>query len=85
MSTDAAVFLKLQGDINIDEEISKAQAKLKKAAESVVKQRKLVETEEFKEKVSSAVQEEEGKKLMEMEAVQRNYEKTIQQFEKMKL
>jgi valyl-tRNA synthetase len=85
VSTDAAVFLKLEGDINIDDEIKKAQQKLKKAADGVTKQRKLVEAEDFKEKVSSAVREEEHKKLAEFEAQQRNYEKTIQQFETMKL
>ena len=85
VSTDAAVFLQLEGDINIQEEIKKAQAKLKKAAEGVTKQRKLVEADNFKENVSSAVQEEEHKKLAEFEAQQSNYERTIQQFETMKL
>jgi valyl-tRNA synthetase len=85
VSTDVAVFLKLEGDININDEIKKAQAKLKKAADGVAKQRKLVDAPDFKEKVSSAVQEEEHKKLAEFEAQQSNYEKTIQQFETMKL
>jgi len=85
VSTDAAVFLQLEGDINIQEEIKKAQAKLKKAADGVSKQRKLVEADTFKENVSSAVQEEEHKKLADFEAQQSNYEKTIQQFETMKL
>jgi valyl-tRNA synthetase len=85
VSTEAAVFLKLQGDINITEEIKKAQVKMKKAADGVSKQRKLVDAPDFKEKVSSAVQEEEHKKLAEFEAQQSNYEKTIQQFETMKL
>ena len=61
------------------------QTKLKKSAEGVSKQRKLVEAPNFKENSSSAVQEEEHKKLAEFEAQQSNYEKTIQQFETMKL
>jgi valyl-tRNA synthetase len=85
VSTEAAVFLQLEGDINIEEEIKKAQAKLKKAADGVSKQRKLVEAETFKTNVSSAVQDEEHKKLAEFEAQQSNYERTIQQFETMKL
>lgn len=85
VSTNAAVFLKLQGDINIDEEIAKVQVKMKKAAETVTKQRKLIGAPDFKEKVSVAVQEAEDKKLEEALALQDNYEKTIQQFQTMKL
>jgi valyl-tRNA synthetase len=85
VSTNAAVFLKLQGDININEEIAKVQVKMKKAAETVAKQRKLIEAPDFKEKVSAAVQEAEDKKLEEALALQGNYEKTIQQFQTMKL
>jgi len=80
------VFLKLPSDnLNLDEEISKAQNKMKKVADSVSKQRKLVDAPDFKEKVSSAVQEEENKKLAEMMAQQSNYERTIEQFHQLKL
>ena len=58
---------------------------MKKTAETVAKQRKLIEAPDFKEKVSVAVQEAEDKKLEEAEALQGNYEKTIQQFQTMKL
>lgn len=85
VSTNTAVFLKLQGDINIDEEISKVQVKMRKAAETVVKQGKLIGAPDFKEKVSVAVQEAEEKKLEEALVLQRNYEKTIEQFQTMKL
>lgn len=85
VSTDASVFLRLEGDIDIEEEIKRAQGKLKKAAEGVTKQRKLVEAANFKENVSEAVQVEEHKKLAEFQAQQSNYEKTIQQFQTMKL
>ncbi|KAF2417220.1 valyl-tRNA synthetase-like protein [Tothia fuscella] len=85
VSTTAAVYLDVQGHVNIDEEISKAQQKMKKASDSAVKQRKLIESEEFKEKVSAAVQAEERKKLEEFEAVEGNYERTIAQFQTLKL
>ena len=77
--------MKLEGDVKIDEEISKVQNKMKKAADAVAKQQKLVSTDDFKEKVSSAVQEEENKKLEELLAIQNNYERTVQQFQTMKL
>jgi valyl-tRNA synthetase len=73
------------GHVNIDEEITKAQAKMKKYSDSASKQRKLLASDDFKEKVSDAVQQEEHKKLAEMEAFMGNYERTVTQFEELKL
>jgi valyl-tRNA synthetase len=85
VSTEAAVFLDVAGHVNIDEEITKAQSKMKKYADSAAKQRKLIGSDDFKEKVSEAVQADEKKKLTEMEAFQGNYERTVQQFQALKL
>lgn len=85
VSASTAVFLDVRGHVNIDEEISKAQQKMKKASDSAAKQKKLIGSDEFKQKVSAAVQEEEQKKLDEFVAVQQNYEKTIAQFQTLKL
>jgi valyl-tRNA synthetase len=85
VSTAAAVFLDVAGHVNVDEEITKAQAKMKKFADSASKQRKLIGSEDFKQKVSDAVQEEERKKLAEMEAFMGNYERTVTQFQELKL
>jgi len=85
VSSSAAVFLKLQGNFDVDEEIAKTQVKMKKAGETVARQRKVIEDPEWKEKVSVAVQELENKKLEEAFTMQSNYEKTIEQFQTMKL
>jgi valyl-tRNA synthetase len=79
------VLLEVAGHVNIDEEITKAQAKMKKFADSATKQRKLIGSDEFKEKVSDAVQAEERKKLAEMETFMGNYERTVTQFQELKL
>lgn len=87
VSTSAAAFLQVTGQasINIDEEISKLQQKMKKASDSASKQKKLMASDEFKTKVSAAVQEEERKKFDEFCALQGNYERTILQFDKLKV
>lgn len=85
VSSTSAVFLEVRGRVNVDDEIAKAQAKMKKAAEAAAKQRKVLDAEDFQTKVSDAVQDEERKKLSEALAAQENYERSIQQFEKLKL
>jgi valyl-tRNA synthetase len=83
--TGAAVFLEVKGRVDIDEEIKKAQAKLKKAADGVAKLQKALADEEFVEKVSPAVLEVEKAKLEDMKVQEENYERSIEQFEKLKL
>lgn len=85
VSSTLSVFLEVRGRVNIDEEITKAQTKMKKSSEAVARQRKVLDAEDFQSKVSEAVQEEERKKLREVLAAQENYERSIQQFEKLKL
>ncbi|KAK5016722.1 hypothetical protein LTR60_002272 [Cryomyces antarcticus] len=85
VSSSAAVFLEVKGRVDVDQEIKKAQLKMKKAADGAQKQRKVLEAEGFEEKVSSAVLEAEKKKLADLLAEEKNYEGSIEQFERLKL
>jgi len=85
VSSAVAVFLEVRGRVDVNEEISKAKVKMQKAADMAKKQRKVLDAEDFQTKVSEAVQEDERKKLTEALAAQENYERSIQQFEKLKL
>ncbi|KAF2459781.1 valyl-tRNA synthetase-like protein [Lineolata rhizophorae] len=85
VSASAAVFLEVKGRVMIDTEIKKAQGKLRKAAEGAAKQRKILDAPDFQEKVSEAVLGTEKQKLDDLMAEQRNYEKSIEQFEQLKL
>src|SRR5690606_12856780 len=84
-SPSAAVFLEVKGRVDLDVEIKKARTKMQKAAESAAKQRKLLEAPDFEEKVSKAVRDIEHGRLQEFLAEQKNYEQSIEQFEKLKL
>jgi valyl-tRNA synthetase len=75
----------MQGEVDVDEEIKKAQTKLKKASDLAVKQQKLIHAEDFQSKVSEAVQEVEKEKLADIQAQVRNYEKSIEMFHALKL
>jgi valyl-tRNA synthetase len=79
------VFLEVKGRVDLDEEITKATTKLKKASDGAVKQRKVLSDADFLAKVSPAVQEVEKGKLEEFLAQERNYEKSIEQFQQLKL
>ena len=85
VSASAAVFLEVKGRVDIDVEITKAQTKMKKAAEGATKQRKILDAPDFADKVSEAVKEAESKKLEDLLVEQRNYERSIEQFERLKL
>jgi valyl-tRNA synthetase len=84
-ASNTTVWLEMQGDVDIDEEVKKVQAKMKKASDSAAKQQKLVSADDFQSKVSPAVQEIEKEKLEEMHAQIRNYEKSIEMFYTLKL
>jgi valyl-tRNA synthetase len=75
----------VKGLVDLDEEIKKAQTKLKKASEIASKQRKALNDPDFVTKVSPAVQELEKAKLEEVLAQERNYEQSIAQFQQLKL
>jgi valyl-tRNA synthetase len=84
-TADIAVFLEVKGRVDIDEEIKKTQAKLKKAAEGSQKLSKLINSSAFKEKSSKGVYAEEQAKLDALQAQERNYEKSLEQFTRLKL
>ena len=83
--SSAAVFLEIKGRVNLDEEIKKAQTKLKKAKDGAAKQQKVLGDKDFLDKVSSGVLETEKIKLEEFQAQERNYERSIEQFQQLKL
>jgi valyl-tRNA synthetase len=85
VGSNATVFLEVKGRVDLDAEIKKGKEKMKKAAEGVEKQRKLLGAPDFEQKVSGAVQQVEKAKLEDFLAEQRNRELSIQQFEQLKL
>lgn len=84
-SANTLVYIEIVGDIDVDEEIKKAQVKLKKASDVAAKQAKLVNADDFQTKVSSAVQDIEKAKLDELQSQVQNYEKSIEMFNTLKL
>jgi valyl-tRNA synthetase len=84
-SFNVVLYLEIQKAIDVDEEISKAQIKLKKTSQAYDKQLKLMNAEDFKTKVNEAVQETEKEKLDELQSQVRNYEKSVEMFSTLKL
>lgn len=86
LTSDLSVLLELGSRLtNIDAEIKKVQGKLQKSQVAVKKQEEAMAKEGFEEKVSEVVLAAEKKKLADSQAAVANYEKTIEQFEKMKI
>lgn len=85
VSANAAVFVEVRGRVDIGAEIEKAKTQLQRAVEAAEKQRKVLHAPDFEEKVSEAVRSTEKSKLQDILAEQRNYEQSIEQFEKLKL
>lgn len=84
IGASATAFLDIKGRIDIDKEITKAKDRLKKNNELVEKQRKLMD-DAWEEKVSEGVKEMEKEKLRAAELEGRNWEKSIAQFESLKI
>ncbi|KAG7105017.1 Valine--tRNA ligase like protein [Verticillium longisporum] len=86
LTADLSVFLELGSRLNnIDAEIKKIQAKLQKSQGAAKKQQELMSKDGFEDKVSDVVLTTERKKLADAQSAAKNYEKTIEQFQKMKL
>ncbi|KAG7105018.1 Valine--tRNA ligase like protein [Verticillium longisporum] len=86
LTADLSVFLELGSRLNnIDAEIKKIQAKLQKSQGAAKKQQELMSKDGFEDKVSDVVLTTERKKLADAQSAAENYEKTIEQFQKMKL
>ncbi|KAH7123561.1 valyl-tRNA synthetase-like protein [Dendryphion nanum] len=84
VGTSATVYLDVKGRVDIDKEIAKAKDRLKKANETVEKQRKIMDAG-WEAKVSEAVKETEREKLKAAELEGGNWEKSIEQFERLKI
>lgn len=85
VSADVAVLLQVSTQIkDIDAEIKKITTKLQKTNVAITKQQELMSREGF-EKVSDVVLTAEKKKLADAQAAKENYERTLQEFSKLKL
>jgi valyl-tRNA synthetase len=84
IGSSATAYLDVKGRIEVNKEITKAQDRLKKANETVDKQKKIMDAD-WEEKVSDVVKEQEKEKLRAAEIEGRNWQASIEQFEKLKL
>ena len=80
----ATAYLDVMGRIEIDKEITKAQDRLVKANEIIARQKKVMD-EEWEERVSDVVKEQEREKLKGAKLEAKNWEASIQQFHSLKL
>lgn len=86
VSADLAVLLDVAERISdVDAEIKKVKTKLQKSQGVAQKQREVLSREGFEDKVSEVVRTAEQKKLEDALAAADNYEKTIAEFEKLKI
>lgn len=85
VSADVAVLLQVSSQIkDLDAEIKKITTKLQKTTIAITKQQELMGREGF-EKVSDVVLTAEKKKLADAQAAKENYERTLQEFSKLKV
>lgn len=85
VSSAAKVFLHVKDRVNFENEILKASKKLEKTIQAISRQKKILEGEGYREKVSKELQEVEKKKLQDLEVERGAFEETIKQFETLKL
>ncbi|KAH7349379.1 valyl-tRNA synthetase [Plectosphaerella cucumerina] len=86
LTSDVSILLELGSRLtDVDAEIKKIQGKLQKSQVALKKQEALMAKEGFEEKVSEVVLLAEKKKLADAQAALGNYEKTIEEFQKMKV
>ena len=84
IGSSATAYLDVKGRIDPDKEITKAQERLTKATETITRQKKIMDNE-WEEKVSDVVKEQERSKLKDAETEARNWQASIEQFERLKL
>ena len=85
VSAEIAILLQVSTQVtDIDAEVKKITAKLQKTNTSITKQEELLNREGF-EKVSDVVQATERKKLVDYQAAKENYERTLEEFNKLKM
>ncbi|KJY00225.1 valyl-trna synthetase like protein [Zymoseptoria brevis] len=83
VSSAAAVYLQLKGDVDPDKEIGKTKPKLAKTADAVSEQEKLIGT--LREDVGEEVRRKEDQRLKDLLSEQKLYEESLARFEEMKL
>ena len=84
VSSDITVLLQVGSQIkDLDAEIKKITTKLQKTGVAITKQQEVLGREGF-DKVSDVVQAAEKKKLVDYESAKQNYERTLEEFSKMK-
>ncbi|KAF2132681.1 valyl-tRNA synthetase-like protein [Dothidotthia symphoricarpi CBS 119687] len=84
IGSTATAYLDVKGRIEIDKEITKAQDRLKKATETIEKQKQIMDVD-WEGKVSDVVKEQEKEKLKGAEIEARNWQASIEQFHSLKL
>ncbi|KAF2850797.1 valyl-tRNA synthetase-like protein [Plenodomus tracheiphilus IPT5] len=84
IGSTATAYLDVKGRIEIEKEITKAQDRLTKANDTIIRQKKIMD-KEWEEKVSDAVKEVEREKLKAAELEAKNWEASIEQFQSLKL
>ncbi|KAK3371896.1 mitochondrial valyl-tRNA synthetase [Podospora didyma] len=85
ISADVTVLLQVSGHItNIDAEIKKITTKLQKVTLAITKQQEVLNRDGI-DKISDAVLTAEKKKLADSELAKENYEKTLEEFSKLKV
>ncbi|GAB1312199.1 Valine--tRNA ligase, mitochondrial [Madurella fahalii] len=86
ISSDIAVLLEVGSRItDVDAEIVKLRSKLQKSRTAAEKSRELLSREGFEENASDVVVNVEKKKLEDAQAATENYQRTIEEFEKLKI
>lgn len=85
VSSSAAVFLRVKGRVDLDNEIAKANKKLEKTQAAITKQKKLLADTGYLSKVSESIQDADRKRLLDYESEAKGFEATIKQFEELKL
>lgn len=73
IGTSATAYLDVKGRIELDKEIAKAQDRLTKANETITRQKKIMDND-WEEKVSDVVKEQEREKLKAAELEAKNWE-----------
>lgn len=85
ITADIVVLLQVSTHItDIDAEIKKITAKIHKTNLAISKQEELLKRDGF-DKISDVVQEQEKKKLVDANAAKENYEKTLEEFNRLKI
>jgi valyl-tRNA synthetase len=84
IGSSATAYLDVKGRIEIDKEITKAQERLVKANETISRQKKVMDAD-WEEKVSEVVKDQEKEKLRAAELEAKNWEASIEQFQRLKL